>query len=103
MGCRLGRHDGTDIFQSDGHGLVNTDRVFLSVGGGETLPAGLDATTLYYVITRRPTRSNSSDQRWPSVAVTGLNEFTWHKTVPEVFGSAGNLVVTANALDILVF
>ena len=95
---------GTDVFQSDGHGLVNTDRVFVSQGGGETLPAGLDATTLYYVITSTTdTFQLSATSGGASVAITGLNEFTWHKTVPEVFGSAGNLVVTANALDILVF
>ena len=94
----------TDIFQSDGHGLVITDRVFVSVAGGEAPPAGLDATSLYYVInSTTDTFQLSATSGGTSVAITGLNEFTWHKTVPETFGSAGNLVITANALDVIVY
>lgn len=90
-----------DIFQSDGHGLADTNRVFVAPVAGETLPTGLSATTLYFVISATTdTFQLSTTSGGASVAITGLNEFAWFRTVPETFASAGNLVLATGAADI---
>ncbi len=90
-----------DIFQSDGHGLADTNRVFVTTVAGETLPAGLSATVLYYVITATTdTFQLSATSGGASVAITGLNEFAWFRTIPETFSNAGNLIIAAGALDV---
>lgn len=90
-----------DTFQSDGHGLSNDHRVFVSAVAGESIPAGLSATTLYFVVgVATDTFQLSTTQGGGAVNVTGLNEFAWYRTVPETFSSAGNLVIATGALDL---
>lgn len=90
-----------DIFQSDGHGLSNDHRVFVQSVAGESLPTGLSAATLYFVIaSTTDTFQLSATSGGASAAITGLNEFAWFRTVPEVFSSAGNLTIAAGAFDI---
>jgi hypothetical protein len=40
----------TDLFTSYGHGLAADDRVFIDAGGGQGLPSGITAGTVYYVL-----------------------------------------------------
>jgi hypothetical protein len=90
-----------DIFRSDAHGLVNTDRVFLAAVSGEALPTPLAATTLYFVISSTTdTFQLSTTSGGASVAITTDGEVAWFKTVPETFTNAGNLVLATGAADI---
>lgn len=93
----------TDLIQSDGHGLVADDRVFFTTVLGDALPAGLSATTLYWVISTGLVTDAfkvSTSQGGAAVDITTLSELAWFKTVPNTFASAGNLVISTGALDI---
>lgn len=90
-----------DTFQSDGHGLANTNRVFVHAVQGEALPTGLSATTLYFVVgAATDTFQLSTTSGGSAVDVSSLNEFAWGQTIPETFASAGTLTVAAGALDV---
>lgn len=90
-----------DAISSNGHGLANTNRVFVSTVAGESLPAGLSATTLYFVVgATTDTFQLSLTSGGSAVDITALGDLAWFRTVPETFASAGNLVFAANALDV---
>jgi hypothetical protein len=89
-----------DTLLSRGHGLVNGDRVFVWAVNGEALPTGLSATTLYFVVGAATDAFQLSlTSGGAAVDITALGELGFAKTVPETFGSAGNLVIAAGALD----
>lgn len=91
-----------DLITSNGHGLVADDRVMVWGVNGESLPTGLSATTLYYVISTGLTTnvfSLSTTQGGSAVDITAVGELGFAKTVPETFSSAGNLVFASGALD----
>lgn len=89
-----------DAISSNGHGLVNTDRVMLFAVAGEALPAGLVATTLYFVVgATTDTFQVSLTSGGAAVDITALGDLAWAKTIPETFASAGNLVFAIGALD----
>jgi len=93
----------TDLIQSDGHGLIADDRVFFTTVAGESLPTGLSATTLYWVISSGLTTDAfkvSTSQGGAAVDITALGEVAFFKTVPNTFASAGNLVFSTGALDV---
>jgi hypothetical protein len=90
----------TDTITSNGHGLVDNDRVFVWAVNGESLPTGLAASTLYHVISSASnTFQLSTSQGGAAVDITAVGELAFAKTVPETFASAGNLVFAAGALD----
>lgn len=90
-----------DAISSNGHGLANTNRVFVSTVAGEALPAGLSATTLYFVVgATTDTFQLSLTSGGAAVDITALGDLAWFRTVPETFGSAGTLSISANALDL---
>jgi hypothetical protein len=90
----------TDTITSNGHGLVDNDRVFVWAVNGESLPTGLSASTLYHVISSASnTFQLSTSQGGAAVDITAVGELAFAKTVPETFASAGNLVFAAGALD----
>ncbi len=90
-----------DAISSNGHGLANTNRVFVTTVAGEALPAGLSATTLYFVVgATTDTFQVSLTSGGAAVDITGLGDVAWFRTVPETFASAGNLVIAAGALDL---
>jgi hypothetical protein len=89
-----------DTLLSRGHGLANTDRVFVWAVNGESLPTGLSATTLYFVVgATTDSFQLSLTSGGAAVDITALGELAFAKTVPETFASAGNLVFAAGALD----
>ncbi len=90
-----------DAISSNGHGLANTNRVFVRPVAGESLPTGLSAATLYFVVgAATDTFQVSLTSGGAAVDITGLGDLAWFRTVPEVFGSSGNLIVAAGALDL---
>lgn len=90
-----------NLIESDGHGLVDTNRVFVTTIAGEALPAGLSATTLYYVVSAATDAFGLSlTSGGALVDITGLGEMAWFQTIPETFGSAGNIVIATGNLDI---
>jgi len=90
----------SNLIQSAGHGLVADDRVFFGAVMGETLPAPLAATTLYWVIATGLTTdlfSVSTTQAGAAVDISAVGEMQFYKTVPNTFASAGNLTIATNA------
>jgi hypothetical protein len=91
----------TDVLLSNGHGLVDTDRVFLTTVNGESLPAGLSAGVLYYVVSgTTDTFKVSLTNGGSAVDVTGTGEFAFQKVIGETFASAGNLDVSVDTFDL---
>lgn len=91
----------TDLIQSNGHGLTTDDRVFVSTVNGEALPAGLSATTLYFVLASGLTVDAfklSTTSGGAATDITALGELAFFKTVPNAFASAGNINLATNAL-----
>jgi hypothetical protein len=90
-----------DAISSNGHGLVNTNRVFVSAIAGEALPAGLSATVLYFAVgVTTDSFQLSLTSGGAAVDITALGDLAWYRTVPETFASAGNLIIATGALDI---
>ncbi|MDF5758608.1 hypothetical protein [Spongiactinospora sp. TRM90649] len=88
---------------SRGHGLSADDRVMVWPVAGEALPTGLSATTLYWVRSTGLTSDAftlATTQGGSAVDITALGEAAWARTVPNVWASAGNLILAAGALDL---
>ena len=85
-----------DVFTSNAHGLATDDRVYFVPVADESLPAGLSATTLYYIRATGLTADTftvATTSGGAAVDVTAAGEVAWFKTVPNTFASAGNLNV----------
>lgn len=99
----------TDTFASFAHGLSTDFRVFFAAVAGESLPAGLSATTLYFVRATGLTADAftvSTTSGGAAVNVTGDGEVAWFCTVPQTFSIAGNLVLPATTglvIDVTAF
>lgn len=93
----------SDTFASFAHGLTTDDRVFFAAVAGESLPAGLSATTLYFVRSTGLTADAftvATTSGGAAVNVTADGEVAFFKTVPNTFASAGNIVIATGALDL---
>lgn len=90
-----------DAISSNGHGLVNTNRVFVFPVAGEALPAGVSATVLYFVVgATTDTFQLSLTSGGAAVDITALGDLGFCQTIPETFANAGNLQVAIGALDV---
>lgn len=90
-----------DAISSNGHGLANTNRVFVTTVAGETLPTGLSATVLYFVVgATTDTFQVSLTSGGAAVDITALGDLAWFRTIPETFSNAGNLIIATGALDL---
>jgi hypothetical protein len=86
----------TETIASFGHGLSNTDRVFVTAPAGSSLPAGLSATTLYFVVgATTDSFQLSLTSGGAAVDITANGEVAFFRTVPQTFASAGNLILPA--------
>jgi hypothetical protein len=93
----------TDLIQSDGHGLTTDDRVFFTTVAGESLPTGVSATVLYFVLASGLTADAfkvATTSGGTALDITALGEVAWFKTVPQPFPSGGNLVIATSALTL---
>ena len=87
-----------DTFTSVAHGLAADNRVFFSTVGGDALPAGISATTLYFVRATGLTAdafSVSTTSGGAALDITAAGEASWYRTVPQTFAIAGNLILPA--------
>lgn len=90
-----------DAIASNGHGLANTNRVFVTTVAGEALPTGLSATVLYFVVgAATDTFQLSLTSGGAAVDISALGEVAWFRTIPETFSNAGNLIIATGALDL---
>ncbi len=92
-----------DDVQSQTHGLAANDRVEFEVVEGLTVPAGLTAGTLYFVIATGLTTDAfrvSTTQGGAAVNITGNGSAIWRKVVVTNFSSAGTFQVAAGDLDV---
>lgn len=91
----------SNLIESPAHGLAAADRVILNTVFAGSLPAGLNATTAYYVIATGLTTdafSISTTLGGSAVDITGAGQFFWQKIIPEVFGAQGQITVASGAL-----
>ena len=84
---------------SNGHGLVNTDRVQLFNVFAESIPAGITEGTLYFVVgAATDTFQISLTSGGAAVDITGQGEVFFQKVIPEVFASQGQITIAIGAL-----
>jgi hypothetical protein len=87
---------------SNGHGLVNTDRVILFNVVGETIPGGLTEGGAYFVVgATTDTFQVSLTSGGAAVdLVTTQGEVYFEKVVPEVFAGQGQITAAIGALTL---
>jgi hypothetical protein len=90
-----------DTILSRAHGVTTDDRLFFTAAMGGSLPAGLSATTLYFVRATGLTTDAftiATTSGGAAVDITSLGtSICWYKTVPNTFASAGNITVASGA------
>lgn len=93
----------TDLILSKAHGLVADNRIFVEAVNAESLPAGLSATTLYFVLATGLTTDAfkvSLTSGGSAVDVTVSGELAFESTVPQPTAvSVSNLAVAIGALS----
>ena len=90
-----------DQFFAPGHGLSNTNTLFVYPEFGTTLTAPLVSGTLYYVINSATnTFQLSTTSGGSAVDLTTLNSgvLYWQRIVSEIFNAPGNITVAIGAL-----
>ena len=90
--------------QSQTHGLANDDRVVFEVIEGLTVPAGLTAGTLYFVISTGLTTDAfrvATTSGGAAVDITGNGSAIWRKVTPKTVNAGDTFQIAAGDLDIL--
>jgi hypothetical protein len=86
---------------SNGHGLVNTDRVTVYNVFAESIPTGLTEGTLYFVVgAATDTFQVSLTSGGAAIDITAVGELFWQKAIPEVFASQGQITVAAGQITL---
>lgn len=89
--------------QSVAHGLVADDRVIFEVTEGLSVPAGLTAGTIYYVIATGLTTDAfrvATSSGGAAVDITGTGSCIWRKVIVTNFSGQGQFQINAGELDI---
>lgn len=99
----FGTVDSADVtantITSNGHGLVNTDRVILFNVVGETIPTGITEGGAYFVVgSATDTFQIALTSGGAAVDLTGQGEVYFEKVVPEVFAGQGQITAAIAAL-----
>jgi hypothetical protein len=95
----------TDLFSSAAHGFVADDRVVFETIEGETLPAGVTAGTLYWVISTSLATDTflvSTTQGGGALAITGNGGGMVRKVVGKTTNSGDTFRIAAAALSIFI-
>lgn len=94
----------TDTFTTGyAHGVTTDNRVFFTAVEGAALPTGISATTIYFVLASGLTATAfkvSTSSGGAALDVTADGACSWFMTVPNVFGSAGNLTIASGQLSV---
>jgi hypothetical protein len=99
----FGTVDAADVtantITSNGHGLVNTDRVIAFNVLGETIPTGITEGGCYFVVgAATDTFQIALTSGGAAVDLTGQGEIYFEKVVPEVFAGQGQITAAIGAL-----
>jgi hypothetical protein len=90
-----------DLILSPGHGLSNTNTLFVYPEFGTTLTAPLASGTIYYVVNAATNTFQLSTTSGGAVLdLTTLNSgiLYWQRIVSELFNAAGNITIAIGAL-----
>jgi hypothetical protein len=99
-GVALGENTG-DVLTSASHGLANDDRITLKAPSGQTLPTGLNETTIYHVVgVSGNTFQVSLTQAGAAVAITADGMAYFQKVIPETYGAQGTLQLDSGTLKV---
>jgi hypothetical protein len=94
----------SDLIESAGHGLSADDRVTFRGPVGETLPANLDDTTIYYVLADGITTDDfkvSLTSGGAAIDITpNPGQVYFQKVTPEAFGAQGTLSLDSMTLKL---
>ncbi len=91
----------SDVITSNGHGLSDTDRITLQTVAGESLPTGLSATIVYYVVSSSANVfSVSLTSGGSAVDITAVGELSFQKVTPAVFVAQGTLTLGSATFDL---
>jgi len=100
---------GTDVtnndIESSAHGLTTDDRVVFEVLEAFTLPAGLTAGTLYFVLATGLATDSfrvSTTSGGSAVDITAGGQGMWRKVVPKTTNSGDTFRVSASALNLFI-
>jgi hypothetical protein len=89
----------TDVFTQAGHGLVDTDTVFMTDVLGTGLPTNFSEGVVYYVIgATTDTFQLSLTSGGAAVTTTDSTEVFIQQVVPVVFAGQGTLTIAASGL-----
>lgn len=99
----FGTVDAADVtantITSNGHGLVNTDRVIAFNVVGETIPTGIVEGAAYFVVgAATDTFQIALTSGGAAVDLTAQGEIYFEKIVPEVFAAQGQITAAIGAL-----
>jgi hypothetical protein len=100
--CRAADVTANDI-QSTAHGLATDDRVVFEVIEGLTIPAGLTAGTLYFVLATGLTTDAfrvATTSGGAAIDITAVGSAIWRKVTPKVVNAGDTFQIAAGALDI---
>jgi hypothetical protein len=89
--------------QSVAHGLALDDRIVFEVVEGLSVPTGLTAGTLYYVISTGLTTDAfrvATTSGGAAVDITGTGSSIWRKVVVTNFGGQGQFQINAGEFDV---
>lgn len=90
-----------DLFTAPGHSLANDDRVVLQGRLNSTIPTGVTANTIYYVIgVSGETFQLSATQGGAAIALTADGGGSVKKILPRQIDDGGKMQFAAGALDI---
>lgn len=86
---------------SNGHGLVNTDRVIAFNVVGETIPGGITEGAAYFVVgAATDTFQIALTSGGAAIDLTTQGEIYFEKVVPEVFAGQGQITVATNQITL---
>lgn len=90
-----------DVLQCFAHGLANGNRLLLRQIYGQAVPAGLSASTLYYVVGATTDDFQvSATLGGAAVTITGDGEIGWVRLLVESFVGQGQLPLQTAVLDL---
>lgn len=93
----------TDLFTDYSHGLTTDDRVLFDTVAGASLPTGISATTIYFVLASGLTTDAfkvSTTSGGSALNVTVSGEVVWQKVIPQTYSVQGTYTLNSGAFDL---